>query len=346
MSEWAEKPIWNLYWFNWILAAVVTAMLALGVAVTDFYVRAESVLIVLGATGLYGGFGYLNATSPTRRNPRIAFTFTATAQMIMLLATMIALSYIATASNLPLMDTRLLAVDRALGWDFRAYLSFINDRPLVLSLLALAYRTISLPILIIVIVLPAAGYYRRAGEFVTAFTVALLATTVISTLVPATGVYGTIGITPADYPNVIPQAYYDGMIKIPALRDGSLRELNLLQLDGVLTFPSFHAAAAILYGWALWEVRWLRPLNIFINTAMICATPAGGGHYFIDVLAGITLAFASIHVAHRISALAHREVPQRAGTPRPRTTSAVVPRLANERTAAVPEPGAPTYESV
>jgi len=169
--------------------------------------------------------------------------------------------------------------------------------------LALAYRAIGLPILVVTFVLPLAGFYRRAGEFVTAFTIALLVTTCVSTLLPATGVYDTIGILPSDFPNVVPQAYYDGMIKIPALRDGSLRELDLMHLDGVLTFPSFHAAAAVLYAWAFWVVRWFRPLNLLVNGAMICATPAGGGHYFIDVFAGIILAVASICLAHRISAL-------------------------------------------
>jgi PAP2 superfamily len=333
MSEWPEKPIWNLYRFNWILAAVVTAMLALGLAVTDFHVRATSVLIVLSATSLYGIFGYLNAFSPRKRNPRIAFAFSATAQMIVLLSTMISLSYIATSANLPLMDTRLLAIDRAFGWDFRAYLSFINDRPWLLGTLALAYRAISLPILMIIFVLPFAGYYRRSGEFVTAFTVALLVTTVISTLIPATGVYGTIGVLPSDYPNVVPQAYYDGMLKIPALRDGSLRELDLLKLDGVLTFPSFHAAAAVLYAWAFWEVRWFRPLNLLINGAMICATPAGGGHYFIDVFAGLVVALASIYAAHRISALAFRQTSHEAAPAQ--QAPAIVPGLGYpERSAA------------
>jgi len=300
---WKERSIWNLYWFNWMLAAIVTLMLVLGLALTNFHVQATSAVIVFAAGGLYGLSGYMNVVSPARRNSRIAFSFTATSQMIVLLSTMISLTYIATSANLPLMDTQLLAVDRALGWDFRFYLSLLNDRPWLLSIFALAYRFIGLPILIITFVMPLAGYYRRAGQFVTAFAIALLVTTCVSTLVPATGVYGTMGILPSDFPNIIPQAYFDGMIKIPALRDGSLRELDLLHLDGVLTFPSFHAAAAVLYAWAFWPVRWFRPFNVLVNGAMICATPVGGGHYFIDVFAGVVLAIASIYLAHRISAI-------------------------------------------
>ena len=84
------------------------------------------------------------------------------------------------------------------------------------------------------------------------------------------------------------------------MRDGSLRMLDLFQLGGVLTFPSFHAIAAVLYCWALWPVRWLRPLNLFCNGAMLVATPVGGGHYFIDVIAGVAIAMLSVYAARRI----------------------------------------------
>ena len=51
-----------------------------------------------------------------------------------------------------------------------------------------------------------------------------------------------------------------------------------------MTFPSFHAASAVLYGWALWPVRWMRPIAVLANVAMFASTPIDGGHYFIDLL--------------------------------------------------------------
>ena len=44
----------------------------------------------------------------------------------------------------------------------------------------------------------------------------------------------------------------------------------------------------------------MRPIAILANVAMIAATPAVGGHYFVDVVAGLALAAASIAVAGRI----------------------------------------------
>jgi membrane-associated phospholipid phosphatase len=79
-----------------------------------------------------------------------------------------------------------------------------------------------------------------------------------------------------------------------------LRVLDLFHLNGVLTFPSFHAASAILYAWGAWPIRWLRPFSLLGNGAMLLSTPIGGGHFLVDVLAGIVVATAAIYAARWI----------------------------------------------
>jgi hypothetical protein len=291
---------WSMFRFNWLLLAGVLAALDICLLVTNFRIQPLGYLFVLAIAAIYGVFGYHNAVSELRSKPQVFSMLTAVAQMMLVVSIMISMTYIATSANLPLQDANLLAFDRAIGFDFRSYVSFINDRPWLIYVLALGYRAIEWPIWLIVIALPLAGYYRRAGEFVCAFALALIVTTCVSTLIPATGVYGTMGLAPADFPNVMPQSYYDGMREIPALRDGTLRMLDLFHLGGVLTFPSFHAISAILYTWAMWPMRWLRPLNLLCNGAMLVATPVGGGHYLVDVIAGAAVAAGSIYAARCI----------------------------------------------
>jgi hypothetical protein len=293
---------WRLFRFNWILIAAVLAAFGLGLVVTDFHIRPLSYLIVFTIAAVYGLSGYYNAASPRQRNPRLVFALTAIAQMMLVISAMTSITYIATAANLPLRDATLLALDQAAGLDFRGYLDFINDRLGLIYILAAGYRAIGWMVWPVVIGLPLVGYYRRTGEFICAFTLALIATTCISTLIPAIGVYGAMGLVPEDFRNIVPQGYYDTLNQAPLLRDGSLRTLDLFQLAGVLTFPSFHAISALLYAWALWPLRWLRPLNLFCNGAMLLATPVGGGHYFVDVIAGIAVAMLSIYAARRIAA--------------------------------------------
>jgi hypothetical protein len=285
----------RLFQFNSFLILAALLFFGLALLLTSFHVYPTEYLVVFLIATIYGWHGYQNLKSKHRQNFRRAFTLIAIAQMIFVLSVMTSITYVATAANLPLKDETLLSLDRAAGLDFRAYLDFINSRLWLIYILAAGYRAISLPIWVIIIVLPLTGHYRRTAEFICAFMISLIATTVISTLIPATGVYGTIGLVMADFPNVDPQSYYDGMREIPALRDGSLRLLSLFSLGGVLTFPSFHAISAILYAWALWPLRWLRPFNLACNGAMLAATPVGGGHYFADVMAGVGIAIISIY---------------------------------------------------
>jgi membrane-associated phospholipid phosphatase len=134
-------------------------------------------------------------------------------------------------------------------------------------------------------------------QFVTALMLALMITILISIFVPAIGCYQLLGLTPADVPNVNVTAFLLGQHDIPAVRDGSLRHLELLKLAGIVTFPSFHTASAVLFAWAFAPVRLFGPMALVTNALMIASTPVVGGHYLIDVVAGAGLAIGTIAAA-------------------------------------------------
>jgi PAP2 superfamily len=292
----------KLFRLNWLLIALALAAFDLLLLLTDFRIRPNGYLIALTAAAIYGICGHLNANS-ARSRPRIFSMLTGIAQMIMVVAVMTSMTYIAAAATFPLQDARLLAVDRAIGFDFRAFVTYVNARDWLIGILAAGYRAISWPILLNVVVLSLAGRYLQTGKFVLAFLVALLATTCVTVFVPAIGAYGVAGVLPSDYSNFEPQGYLDTVRDVPLLRDGNLRALDLFQLGGVVTFPSFHAAAAVLYAWALWPVRWIRWLALLPNAAMLVATPIGGGHFLADVIAGVIVAGLSILAACRIGSM-------------------------------------------
>jgi hypothetical protein len=58
----------------------------------------------------------------------------------------------------------------------------------------------------------------------------------------------------------------------------------------------------VLYLWAFWAVRWMRPIALLSNGAMMLAPPIGGAHYFVDVFAGIAVAVLAIAAARWIGA--------------------------------------------
>jgi hypothetical protein len=220
---------------------------------------------------------------------------------------MTTLTYLATAIGLPLQDKLLLAWDLALGLDFRDLLDVVNRHPKLISLLGPIYSSIGWQMMAIALVLPLLGRCRRAAEAMCAFILSLLATTCISALVPAIGVYDVLQLSPTDYPHFDPQGYAGTARDLPLLRSGTLRVLDLTRLVGVLTFPSFHAVSAILYMWAFWPITWLRPFAVLWNVAMIIATPLGGGHYFADVIGGVVVALIAIRATQRIGELAASE---------------------------------------
>ena len=292
---------WRLFLLNWIPLGVMGVVLALCMAFTDFSIKLPGLAFSLGFVAVYAGFAHANARSAVRRDPRVMFALGGTAQIVLVTVLMTPLTYVAAATNFPLQDANLLAADRALGFDWTAYVGFVNDHPTLATVLTLGYRMIRWPIFAIPVVLALAHRYRRMDEFIFAFGLALIVTTIISVFVPAIGIYFDLPDVSASYSNVVPVAYFDSVREMPLVRDGSIRALELTKLTGLVTFPSFHAASAVLYTWALWPVRWIRPIAVIANVAMLASCPVDGAHYIIDLIAGVALAVLAIMAARWIS---------------------------------------------
>jgi hypothetical protein len=314
----AERA-WFYFQVNWIPIALMAVTLSAGLTITNFRIGPVGLAVTLGFVAIYAGFAYANARSPVRRDPQVMLCLGSTAQIVLITALMTPLTYVAGAANFPLQDANLLAIDRALGFDWLAYANYVNDRPLLASWLGYGYMMIRWPIFAIPAVLAGAYLFGRLQEFTFAFALALMVTTAISVFVPAIGVYQHIGLDPAKLANVDSRAYLDFLRDLVPVREGQMRTLDLLNLGGIVYFPSFHAASAVLYAWALWPVRWIRPFALLANGAMLVATPVNGAHYFIDIIAGIALAVFAIAAAKALG----RRLAERAAVTRPNGTLAV-----------------------
>jgi len=83
------------------------------------------------------------------------------------------------------------------------------------------------------------------------------------------------------------------------LRAGADTALGLDDLKGLVSFPGFHAAAAVMLGWGYWSLPWLRWLFLALNVAMTLSAIPIGGHDLADILAGILVAVLSILCARQ-----------------------------------------------
>lgn len=293
---------WRAFNLNWLPVALLCTVL-FGVTVcTDFSLEptAFGVAIVIAVVLAVIAYGSARVKRD-RADPKLVFWFGATAQIIVVTAVVGPLSYVANAVNWPLQDHALLLIDRAIGLDPQSLAAFFNDNSRLANYLKIGYGFIKWPLLGIPIILTIGLRFTRLQQFVLALNLALAMTIVISAFVPAVGTYYGLGLSPAEQFPLLDSANYAAQLRdIQALRDGSLRHLDLLRLAGIVSFPSFHTASAVLYMWALWPVRTLRWPAIALNTWMIAATPLIGAHYIVDLVGGAVVAAGCVLLTKRL----------------------------------------------
>lgn len=290
---------WKAFNLNWLLVISMSAVLFGAVACSDFSLEPVAFGVTLAVAMALALVAYGSAF--TVADPKLIFWFGSTAQVIVASSIAGPLSYVANALDWPLQDRTLLLIDRAIGLDPRSVAAFVNDHSWLVDYLNCGYGLIKWPLLAIPIVLTMTLRLMRLQQFVLALNIALAVTLVISMFVPAVGTYYGLNLSPAETFPLLDSTNYAAQLRdIMALRNGSLRHLELYKLVGIVSFPSFHAASAVLYGWALWSVRGFRAGAIGVSTWIVAATPVLGAHYIIDVVGGAAVAAGSIALAGRL----------------------------------------------
>ena len=298
----------------WAMIALVAAIVFLAPAVSSFRIEWRT----FAAPGLAcmalasAGWFYWR----WRSDLRLASGLSSTAQVIAFAAVGAPLSYLAASANLPLQDHAFDAIDRALGLDWRGLLDWMNVQSAIHPLFTLPYLSFTIQASTTVLALAFSSRLLELRTFVLAFMFSALVCIAISAIVPAEGTWGFYRLTPADYPAIVPATRELHLPIFHGLRDGSLRTITGMTSEGIITFPSFHAALGVIFMVGLWPVPVLRWIGAVVNGLMILATPVDGGHYFIDVFAGIAIAVLCLVVARRIVHAAQRNAPAAAMVPR------------------------------
>ena len=286
---------WRLFHLNWIPIAAMGGVLLLGVMLCGFSFEPVAALIPTAIAAAFALIVYLYAFAKgDRADPKLIFSLGAISQLFFVVIIMGPLTYVSGFAHWPLQDHTLLAIDRAMGMDPETIARFVNDHDWLGGLMLRAYGLIKIMLLAVPIALTMTLRLVRLQVFVFAFSVALIITVAISTFVPAVGTYYGLNISPSQFASLDGSLYQAQLRDMLALREGSLRHLEMFKLTGIVSFPSFHAASAVLYMWALWPVRFLGGIAAVLNLLMIAATPVIGAHYMIDVFGGVALAAISI----------------------------------------------------
>lgn len=285
---------------NWGLVGGTCLVVAVWLAATDMELAFRSAAYPAAASLAIAALGAFYRH--VRRDDALGTTLLSLSQLIAFTTVGLPFSYLLASLGRPMWDAELHRLDLALGLDWRAYLAFVNDRPMLGGALNVAYGSIIPQLVAAVGALGLTGRRLALQRFAFAFIVSGLVTMVISGAMPAMAMFVHLGLGPADYPNLVPAAAHVHVADMEALRSGAMKVISLTGSEGIITFPSYHAALAAVFLAAFWSVPWLRPVGVALNLAMIAATPIDGGHYFVDVLAGILIAAASLAAAEAIAA--------------------------------------------
>lgn len=178
--------------------------------------------------------------------------------------------------------TPFAAADAALGFNWLTWSNAIGNYPLLHRLLWMAYNSLKFQ-LIAALLLTAFLPDNRRIQFLWAATASAVVTCMVSGLLPVLGARPHFAVPNADW-----------LGDLLALRQPGHLQFALTALHGIVSLPSYHTVLGVLFVWAVRRTRWLFRVLLLLNIVMIVSTLNAGGHYLVDVIAGLLLAWATI----------------------------------------------------
>jgi membrane-associated phospholipid phosphatase len=194
------------------------------------------------------------------------------------------ISYVGAAADLPLRDPDIIWIDRHLGFDWLQIMIGLDHYPQLVSVLNGAYATFTAQLIGAVFVLLVAGRTRELDRFFVIFACASIIAEALSVIAPTLGPISALA-GEARFTNLPTLGRTTAEIVL-ALRDQTLRTIDFEAINGIISFPSVHAAVAIIVPYSLRWNRWLFWPIALLDAVMLLSAVPSGNHYLADVLAG------------------------------------------------------------
>ncbi|RLP22275.1 phosphatase PAP2 family protein [Mesorhizobium sp. YM1C-6-2] len=202
--------------------------------------------------------------------------------------------FLASATSAPLTDAYLAEMDRVMGFDWIAFHQAMSG-PITSPVLIFAYHALGPQVPLVLLYHSVMLKRRRIIEFLVLLAVAGVPTAIGMYLFPAAGAYSFYQIDPGQFSAHAGMWHYDLLLR---LRAGEPFEYLVTHPAGLTTFPSFHTALGLLIIYSLRHAPKVILLPVAaVNAAMIVSTLPEGGHYLIDVIAGVVVAAFAITFA-------------------------------------------------
>jgi PAP2 superfamily protein len=290
---------------RWLVIATIVVVDAVGLRLAGMRVAADGFVRLVVAIFVLQVLAFIYGR--LRPRERLADLAQTAVQLLLLFAAAGILSYTLTATALPLQDDLFARGDAILGFDWLAWFRAVEAKPLLRSVLHLAYITATPQLVAIAIYLALSGQGARNAELIWTLAISLIVIIPLSALLPGAGAFVRYDVAAlVDAPFVS---------EFAMVRHGALTTIDLNQLQGVITFPSFHTTLAVLYPYVVRGSRRVFVGCAFLNLMMLLSIPSEGGHYLVDLIAGALVAAVAIGAAAWIERRLSAPMPRAALSP-------------------------------
>lgn len=265
---------------EWVALAAVAMMSALWAPAIDFHLQIAwhdfgVLFTVLGCALALRLFGQ-------SRGALIAEFLGLTLAMAMVFTVF---AYLCMASSGPLADKQLLAIDKAIGFDWLAGWNWITAYPLLLRAANFLYVSLTWQALYLCLLLGLMARVRSMREIFWIIFASAMLTDIGAIFFPAYGPFETFGLS-ATQGEYLPDMKH--------LKAGGDLSFALSRMTGVVSFPSFHTVLALAYAYGFRKTGVIGYVIAALNALMLLTVPFIGGHYLIDMIAGAAVFLISL----------------------------------------------------
>jgi hypothetical protein len=196
-------------------------------------------------------------------------------------------------------DAQLAHIDQLIGIDWPSLIQFAEAHPLANRILFFAYASLLPQTAVLINCL---GFTSRPIEiykFCLALALGAGITIAFWTIAPSFGAFSLYPIhATSQFVLAVDATHARDLLDLLANGPG---RISPYKVKGLVAFPSFHTALAVIVTYYAWNIKFLRWLFLVINSLVVISIPVQGGHHVIDIDGGFAVAFLAIALTSRIA---------------------------------------------
>lgn len=279
----------------WAVAAIValdTLWAAVGHFTIDFSGYMPLFLFALWGTA---AAVYYNRV---RNEAELSAVFSATVFLTIFPTACCVLCYLALSTvGHHRIDAQLAAFDRAMGVNWPAVMGYAANHPFLTRTLMFAYDSLIPQTVLLILLLGWTRHLDALYGLCFAMSVGLVVTIAFWAAFPSFGAFSFYHLPAAINAKLALMEDAAEAHRLLSLFAARPHVILVVDLHGLIGFPSFHTAEALLLAWYAGRLAYLRWPALLLNAAVIASTIVQGGHHAVDVIGGLVVGAIAIAAA-------------------------------------------------